>query len=241
MSKFIWALAALSFIACNGDTGPGPQGDDDDSSSPTESGMLRVTVLRLGEPVEVPLTVDCLLNNGRGGAITSGDEPLLVQAPSDCQVEVGDTNLTSQFGFPVWFDGDSYWGASIATVSTSVDSESVLSVDLFKMFEPGVYVCEHDEYLYDDSKPDFKGDFDGHEKADPQTITMDHDGKVNAEESSMGGMFLNEYMQSENDHLVLRECDAGFSVKESSIATTNFTYLFVIADFMVFDTHCDLR
>lgn len=248
MTKLLWALAALSMIACSGgDTGPDGSpdngGDGTDSGGPDPTG----TGFAVGLATKVGVEELCLIDMECGDELYhfNTGEVFEVVAPASCTATVGVEALTSQFGFPVHVDslGD-YWAAPPAAVTTVLDDTVEAPFRLFKLFEPGDYRCFTDKWDYDASAPDFKGVLEDEDEDDPQPVSIDQNGKVEPEDvDTFGIMGGGDYIQVEDDHLVLREADGeqGLYITQSAIGTNFFEASIVWPSIAVYDLHCDLE
>ncbi len=223
---------------------PDDSGDTDDTGDPpVGTASVLYDVYRLG------VIEDCLVN--AGNIAESSSTAFEVPAPADYTVSAGDVAFTSQFDFPVHVDSTGeYWAAPAKSVSLKADDVVEDRFDLFNLFAPGVYECSYDKYQYDASSADLKGEFQRTVELDPQTISVNQDGKVEPQsDPNMGGIISDSYdddnyVEVEEDHLLLRQVGEGETYITDSEIGKNFFNLTSVSPSgftYVADLRCDLE
>lgn len=209
----IWGLMALlalsSLPACHGgdtDTGTDTNetGDTDTDTNPQEFAPVTVNVFRLGV-----LTGDTVVNlDGPGQedySLLSG-ETVKVHAPGEYTAEAGED--VNGFDYPVDEDesGD-HWATPLGLFSVQINVPAPVRLDEHKVFMSGTYRGEYEQWWYDESAPDNKGDYDDLHDLPDQYIEVDQNGHVYAEGqgNGMDGMTgdADDFLQVVDDQFVL--------------------------------------
>jgi hypothetical protein len=249
MTKSFSILCLAFLFACGSDpaTGGGSNGSnssDDPGSGPdptTGSGSVVIEATKLGQSEAALVDVTC----GDEEYFGNTGEEIDVIAPADCVAKIGDAAYTSQFGFPVHMDGNGeYWTAAATDFETVLNDKVNLGLELFKLFEPGEYTCSTSTWLYDASAPDFKGDLVDEGEDPPQPITASNDGQIELQDgATLGIMEDGDYLQIEDDHLILVEADGeqGLYIADATSAIGNsfFEASIVAPGVVVYDLRCD--
>jgi hypothetical protein len=242
-----FSILCLAFLFACGDSATGggngnASGNSGSGPDPTTgSGSVVIEATKLGESESALVDITC----GDEEYFGNTGETIDVVAPADCVANIGDASYTSQFGFPVHMDGNGeYWTAPPKNFETILDGKIDLGLELFKLFEPGDYACFTQKWDYDASAPDFKGALENEDEDEPQPILVNEDGRVDPQDRP--GMSIwsdDDYMQVEDDHLILVEADGeqGLYIADSTSAIGNsfFEATVIWPNVAVYAFRCD--
>ncbi len=253
MRSIITSLVLLPFLGACTDNNTQCQPNCDDTSADHTTGFVSATVTFPLADGRVAVNSTVNFDNNSFATLDSNGDPTVTELlTGDYTVTIGDVDNTTTYGLPIQFlDDGTQWIATSQSVTipegTASEAQS-LSIHADRYFQ-GDYTCEYDEYDYDASAPDYKGESEEHVElnglhaVEVQKSDEEHDSlwmKVvsSAPTSSFGAH--GDYIKVQDNSLQMMplENERGF-ISTSSITQTEFSFSYVRTQFdSVHDLNC---